>query len=305
YEIGFHTILILTYTDKEYALATLTTIPSSSRVRDKISGPITRKKFKDSQKVVKPVRSMTETRGDGKLKETSKNRGKKHHGRHEEREKFNQKHGRDVEKSIQSWTDQLGLLSSFKPQIAGTQKMKGPLKTTKLSATGGTLDGRLMMPKDLVSSKSLNPEDMCDHLIPGNVDADAATQLCESAVSKLEGKAMGTFSIVTSAIKQALPETADCSGTVSHRHALEYMATRHCQPPCVVTFCGGVQRVERAATLAKIACWLRRMDSSPSLLLTMVTSSSVQAVWQVSHGPFTKLRLLHSTMGQNWLCTRS
>lgn len=62
---------------------------------------------------------------------------------------------------------------------------------------------------------------MCDHLIPGNVDADAATQLCESVVSKLEGKAMGTFSIVTSAIKQALPETADCSGTVSHRHALE------------------------------------------------------------------------------------
>lgn len=46
-------------------------------MRDKISGPITRKKFKDSQKVVKPVRSMTETRGDGKLKETSKNRKKK------------------------------------------------------------------------------------------------------------------------------------------------------------------------------------------------------------------------------------
>lgn len=45
-------------------------------MRDKISGPITRKKFKDSQKVVKPVRSMTETRGDGKLKETSKNRKK-------------------------------------------------------------------------------------------------------------------------------------------------------------------------------------------------------------------------------------
>lgn len=45
------------------------------------------------------------------------------------------------------------------------------------------------------------------------------------------------------------------------------MATRHCQPPCVVAFCGGVQRVERTAKLAKIACWLRRMVSSPSLLL--------------------------------------
>lgn len=38
--------------------------------------------------------------------------------------------------------------------------MKGPLKTTKLSATRGTLDDRLGMPKDLVSSKSLNPEDV-------------------------------------------------------------------------------------------------------------------------------------------------
>lgn len=61
---------------------------------------------------------------------------------------------------------------------------------------------------------------MCDHLITGNVEADAAIQLCESVVSKLEGKAMGTFSIMTSTIKQALPETADCSGTMSHRHTL-------------------------------------------------------------------------------------
>lgn len=62
---------------------------------------------------------------------------------------------------------------------------------------------------------------MCDHLVTGNVEADAAIQLCESIVSKLEGKVMGTFSIVTSTVKPALPETADCSGRVSHRHTLE------------------------------------------------------------------------------------
>lgn len=45
-------------------------------MRDKISGPIPMKKFKDSQKVMKSVRSMIETRGDGKLKKISKNRGK-------------------------------------------------------------------------------------------------------------------------------------------------------------------------------------------------------------------------------------
>lgn len=58
-----------------------------------------------------------------------------------------------------TWFRELGLLSSFKPQIT-TQMRKGPLKTTKLSAAKGTLHGRFGIPKDLVGSKSLNPEDL-------------------------------------------------------------------------------------------------------------------------------------------------
>lgn len=108
---------------------------------------------------------------------------------------------------------------------------------------------------------------MCDHLITGNVDADAAVQLCESVVSKLEEKAMGTFSIVTSQSSK-LSRRLQIARAQCHTGTLwDSMATRYCQHPCVVTFCGGVQREERAAELAKIACWLGRMVSSPSLLL--------------------------------------
>ena len=46
-----------------------------------------------------------------------------------------------------------------------------------------------------------------DHLIAKNVAADIPVQLCESMASKLEGKVMGTFSMVTPTVKQPLQES--------------------------------------------------------------------------------------------------
>lgn len=63
---------------------------------------------------------------------------------------------------------------------------------------------------------------MHDCLIAKNAAADIVIQLYESVVSKLEGEMTGAFSVVTSTNKQALQESADSSGTASHRHALEY-----------------------------------------------------------------------------------
>lgn len=76
---------------------------------------------------------------------------------------------------------------------------------------------------------------MCGHPITRNVGTDIAVQLGESVVSKLEGTVMGTFSIVTSTIQQVLQ--------AQHHIGMLWniMALQHCQHPCVVTFCGGVE----------------------------------------------------------------
>ncbi|MBN3318037.1 SRPRA protein, partial [Atractosteus spatula] len=135
---------------------------------------------------------------------------------------------------------------------------------SKKSSKKGGFGGMFSMLKGLVGSKSLTQEDMepvlekmRDHLIAKNVAADIASQLCESVAKKLEGKTMGTFTTVTSTVKQALQDSLVQILQPKRRvdilrDVLEAQAQRR---PFIITFCG-VNGVGKSTNLAKISFWL-------------------------------------------------
>ncbi|CAL9684303.1 unnamed protein product [Knipowitschia caucasica] len=135
-------------------------------------------------------------------------------------------------------------------------------KVTPSSSKG--LGGMFGMLKGLVGSKSLGREDMepvlekmRDHLIAKNVAAEISSQLCESVAKKLEGKVMGTFTTVTSTVKQALQDSLVQILQPKRRVDIlrDVMEAQKQQRPFVITFCG-VNGVGKSTNLAKISYWL-------------------------------------------------
>ncbi|KAM9298842.1 signal recognition particle receptor subunit alpha [Gastrophryne carolinensis] len=134
----------------------------------------------------------------------------------------------------------------------------------KSSAKKSGFGGMFGMLKGLVGAKSLTRDDMepvlekmKDHLIAKNVAADIALQLCDSVATKLEGKVMGTFSTVTSAVKQALQESLVQILQPKRRVDVlrDVMESQRMRRPYVITFCG-VNGVGKSTNLAKISFWL-------------------------------------------------
>uniref|UniRef100_A0A3B3ZAG7 SRP54-type proteins GTP-binding domain-containing protein n=1 Tax=Periophthalmus magnuspinnatus TaxID=409849 RepID=A0A3B3ZAG7_9GOBI len=132
------------------------------------------------------------------------------------------------------------------------------------SAPSKGLGGMFGMLKGLVGSKSLSREDMepvlekmRDHLIAKNVAADISSQLCESVAKKLEGKVMGTFTTVTSTVKQALQDSLVQILQPKRRVDIlrDVMEAQNQRRPFVITFCG-VNGVGKSTNLAKISFWL-------------------------------------------------
>ncbi|KAJ0063598.1 hypothetical protein NL108_004425 [Boleophthalmus pectinirostris] len=135
-------------------------------------------------------------------------------------------------------------------------------KSTPSSGKG--LGGMFGMLKGLVGSKSLSREDMepvlekmRDHLIAKNVAAEISAQLCESVAKKLEGKVMGTFTTVTSTVKQALQDSLVQILQPKRRVDIlrDVMEAQNQRRPFVITFCG-VNGVGKSTNLAKISFWL-------------------------------------------------
>uniref|UniRef100_A0A665UKD1 SRP54-type proteins GTP-binding domain-containing protein n=1 Tax=Echeneis naucrates TaxID=173247 RepID=A0A665UKD1_ECHNA len=129
---------------------------------------------------------------------------------------------------------------------------------------GGSFGGMFGMLKGLVGSKSLTREDMepvlekmRDHLIAKNVAADISSQLCDSVAKKLEGKVMGTFTTVTSTVKQALQDSLVQILQPKRRVDIlrDVMEAQSQRRPFVITFCG-VNGVGKSTNLAKISFWL-------------------------------------------------
>ncbi|KAI4892815.1 hypothetical protein NFI96_017248 [Prochilodus magdalenae] len=139
------------------------------------------------------------------------------------------------------------------------------LVANDISRKGGRKGfGMFGMLKGLVGCKTLTQQDMepilekmKDHLIAKNVAADIASKLCDSVAKKLEGKVMGTFTTVTSTVKQALQESLVQILQPKRRVDIlrDVLEARGQRKPYVITFCG-VNGVGKSTNLAKISYWL-------------------------------------------------
>ncbi|XP_060702683.1 signal recognition particle receptor subunit alpha isoform X1 [Hemiscyllium ocellatum] len=151
----------------------------------------------------------------------------------------------------------------------------------------GGFGGMFGMLKGLVGSKSLTPQDMQpvlekmkDHLIAKNVAADITVQLCESVAKKLEGKVMGTFSTVTSTVKQALQDSLVQILQPKRRVDIlrDIIEAQKQRRPFVITFCG-VNGVGKSTNLAKITFWL--MENGFRVLIAACDTFRAGAVEQL------------------------
>ncbi|XP_077162572.1 signal recognition particle receptor subunit alpha [Paroedura picta] len=180
-----------------------------------------------------------------------------------------------------------------------TEEEKVVHNSSSASVKKGGLGGMFGMLKGLVGSKSLTREDMDpvlekmkDHLIAKNVAADIAVQLCESVAKKLEGKVMGTFTTVTSTVKQALQESLVQILQPQRRVDVlrDVMDAQRHRRPYVITFCG-VNGVGKSTNLAKISFWL--IENGFSVLIAACDTFRAGAVEQLrTHTR--RLNALHS-----------
>ncbi|XP_007894166.1 signal recognition particle receptor subunit alpha isoform X1 [Callorhinchus milii] len=160
-------------------------------------------------------------------------------------------------------------------------------EVSKTSEKRAGFGGMLGMLKGLVGSKSLTPQDMepvlekmKDHLIAKNVAADIAVQLCESVAKKLEGKVMGTFSTVTSTVKQALQDSLVQILQPKRRVDIlrDVIEAQKQRRPFIITFCG-VNGVGKSTNLAKISFWL--MENGFRVLIAACDTFRAGAVEQL------------------------
>ncbi|KAJ0021858.1 hypothetical protein NQD34_009348 [Periophthalmus magnuspinnatus] len=167
----------------------------------------------------------------------------------------------DVDRQLSSMK---GDLQSVDYESSEEEEEEEETKSFSHHSSSKGLGGMFGMLKGLVGSKSLSREDMepvlekmRDHLIAKNVAADISSQLCESVAKKLEGKVMGTFTTVTSTVKQALQDSLVQILQPKRRVDIlrDVMEAQNQRRPFVITFCG-VNGVGKSTNLAKISFWL-------------------------------------------------
>uniref|UniRef100_A0A4W3H0R5 SRP receptor subunit alpha n=1 Tax=Callorhinchus milii TaxID=7868 RepID=A0A4W3H0R5_CALMI len=238
--------------------------------RTKAKAPSAMKTFEQSDKSRKTVKSLIEVRG-GEKKENKKNK-KEGEYKHLESMKGNLK---DVDHDSSDSEEQEEEEHSVIQEVSKTSE--------KRAGFGGMLG----MLKGLVGSKSLTPQDMepvlekmKDHLIAKNVAADIAVQLCESVAKKLEGKVMGTFSTVTSTVKQALQDSLVQILQPKRRVDIlrDVIEAQKQRRPFIITFCG-VNGVGKSTNLAKISFWL--MENGFRVLIAACDTFRAGAVEQL------------------------
>ncbi|XP_062995551.1 signal recognition particle receptor subunit alpha [Elgaria multicarinata webbii] len=175
----------------------------------------------------------------------------------------------------------------YESEEEAEEEEKVAQNSSSTSAKKGGLGGMFGMLKGLVGSKSLTREDMDpvlekmkDHLITKNVAAEIAVQLCDSVAKKLEGKVMGTFTTVTSTVKQALQESLVQILQPQRRVDVlrDVMDAQRHHRPYVITFCG-VNGVGKSTNLAKISFWL--IENKFSVLIAACDTFRAGAVEQL------------------------
>uniref|UniRef100_A0AAY5EG04 SRP54-type proteins GTP-binding domain-containing protein n=1 Tax=Electrophorus electricus TaxID=8005 RepID=A0AAY5EG04_ELEEL len=243
-----------------------------------------------SQKSQKTVKSMIETKGGDKGKEQTSKKNKNSPKPQQRKKKENREwdmQGTNPKVLDYSRTDGIG---SHNNQGQDQEVSAESVRIKHWSfhrATKGGFGGMFGMLRGLVGSKTLSQRDMepvlekmKDHLIAKNVAADIASQLCDSVAKKLEGKVMGTFTTVASAVKQALQDSLVHILQPKRRvdilrDVLEAKAQRK---PFVITFCG-VNGVGKSTNLAKISYWL--IENGFSVLIAACDTFRAGAVEQL------------------------
>lgn len=98
---------------------------------------------------------------------------------------------------------------------------------------------------------------MKEMLISKNVAAEPAQKICESVGANLEGKVVGTFSRVTTIVKEAMRDSLRQLLTPKRRVDIlrDIIQAKSEKRPYVIVFCG-VNGVGKSTNLAKITFWL-------------------------------------------------
>jgi len=135
----------------------------------------------------------------------------------------------------------------------------------KPSAGGSSFGGGVFtFFKGLVGQKAITREamepvldKMREHLCSKNVATEIAEQLCDSVSRKLEGKVLGTFTGVASAVRGSMEESLVQILSPKKRIDIlrDIMGVRKKGKPFVIVFCG-VNGVGKSTNLAKICFWL-------------------------------------------------
>ncbi|CAI5449759.1 unnamed protein product [Caenorhabditis angaria] len=164
-------------------------------------------------------------------------------------------------KFVESMRGQIGSLKGDLKSLQESDDEEEEEEQTQVVKSSG---GWFGMIKGLVGEKKLNIEDlqplvekMRDNLIMKNVAAEPAEKICQSVVSKLEGKVVNNFSRVAQEVKTAVRESLVQLLTPKHRVDIlrDVLEAKRDQRPYVIVFCG-VNGVGKSTNLAKITFWL-------------------------------------------------
>jgi len=149
--------------------------------------------------------------------------------------------------------DEVEEVGSAKPSTNGTTKHKE-------SASGGVFSFfQGLAGQKAISAEAMEPilDKMREHLVSKNVAVDIAEKLCKSVEVKLEGKVLGTFTGVASAVRTSMQESLVQILSPKKRIDIlrDVMEAKAKGKPYVITFCG-VNGVGKSTNLAKICFWL-------------------------------------------------
>ncbi|XP_065056617.1 signal recognition particle receptor subunit alpha-like [Rhopilema esculentum] len=166
--------------------------------------------------------------------------------------------GIDVDYDLDSAVDKVD--SVVEDQVNNSKK--DPEKTASgASSFGG---GFFSFFKGLAGQKAITKDAMApvldkmrEHLCSKNVATDISEKLCDSVARKLEGKVLGTFTGVASAVRGSMEESL--VQILSPKKKIDILrdiktAKANCRP-FVIVFCG-VNGVGKSTNLAKICFWL-------------------------------------------------
>ncbi|CAB3405877.1 unnamed protein product [Caenorhabditis bovis] len=163
---------------------------------------------------------------------------------------------------VESMRDQIGTLrGDLKSLQESDDEDDDELEDQKVVKSSG---GWFGMIKGLVGDRKLTLEDltplvekMRDNLIMKNVAAEPAEKICQSVISKLEGKVVNNFSRVAQEVKTAVREALVQLLTPKHRVDIlrDVLEAKREGRPYVIVFCG-VNGVGKSTNLAKITFWL-------------------------------------------------